>query len=116
MSQPEPFDYATVRPTSGAAIAALVVGLCSGPVGLGVAWIGAYNSLGEGTKENIALFALVFCHAMSLAFSLFVYKRLVRSDGLRGRKLAMGGIIATLGWAVTILIFLFYVLSDPNGL
>jgi uncharacterized BrkB/YihY/UPF0761 family membrane protein len=111
MSQPEPLDYATVRPTSGAAIAALVVGLCSGPVGIAVALIGIDSSLDDSTKQSIALFGLVVCHAISLAFSLFVYSRLVHSDGLRGRKLAMGGVIATLGWAVTIVIIIFCLLS-----
>src|ERR1700733_987321 len=75
VSEPKPLDYyyAKPRPWSGAAIAALIVGLCSGPASLWIAGIETSNHLDQSTKDIIVWTALVVCHAASLVFSASIY-------------------------------------------
>jgi uncharacterized membrane protein len=80
-----------------------VLGLSGGPVGLPIA-------LGVGRCcDSIAFFSLILiaCLLASFVFSVGTYGwlRYQRKD-LRGRGLAMGGIIATVAWAIAIVLLI----------
>jgi len=106
-----PLEYGKGRgPWSGAAIAALSVGLCSGPLAVWIIWHEdagyAIQPLGDMTMAACGLISILFCS--------FVYVRLGRPESRRGRGLAMAGIIATVLWALTVFALLAYVDAQLN--
>src|ERR1700677_2922655 len=86
MKQLVALEYQKARPPwSGAVIAALTVGLCSGPVIWGII---CFQDLGYAVEIVGDLITFV-CGFVSIVFCAFVYMRLERPGSRRGRSLAM---------------------------
>jgi hypothetical protein len=107
MNEPISLDYAKRRPFSGAALAAFTIGMCSGPIAFSIIWLGR-ESIGYGI-EIVGDFVAFACGVISFAFSAFVYIRLQRPDGPRGRNLALAGTIVTVIWVIALCCFFEYV-------
>jgi Kef-type K+ transport system membrane component KefB len=115
MSRPTSLDYGTGRAISGAAIVALIIGLCCGPVTIGIAMILAdYPPHLVGTAGEV-LFVLAICPVASFAFSAYVFFRLNRPESPRGQYVALVGIIATLGWVIALIVYVLNYCELPFG-
>jgi uncharacterized BrkB/YihY/UPF0761 family membrane protein len=94
------FNLGKCRQSSAAAVAGLVGGLCSGPAGIAIGLFGQRY----GESRVFAFCGLVVLPLVGLTFSIFVYWWLRSSENLSGRKLALCGIVAAVGWIVLIII------------
>jgi hypothetical protein len=103
--------YGKPRSLNREAIVALAVGLCSGPVSVSLVWLAALIGL-LNTWPDVGILLLVVGHAGALWFCVSVYHKLKDSDAQHGRGLALGGIIATIVWAVGIILFIAFILNN----
>jgi hypothetical protein len=98
MEEPVVLEYGgsrVERPLCRRALVAFVMGLCSGPMALGVACLIG----GLGAPIELALLMLIVCHLAPILFSARVLVWMKhRHEDMRGRDLAIGGGVATLGW------------------
>jgi hypothetical protein len=117
MSQPTPVDYGhggENRRFSRAAIVALLVGLFCGPAAVGVVvilWERPPFLLGVTGGAVV----LVISHLASIAFSASIFFSLKRPGRRRGTYLALIGLLATLGWAIALILYLSQTWKAPFG-
>ena len=89
-------DYA--RPPSADktnAVSALVCGLCSGPVGFGLALLGSANSWSEGTKEALGWIALALTMGGALVYGCVIKLKMPASASQRDHAFTTVGIVIT---------------------
>jgi hypothetical protein len=91
------------------AIAAVALGWCSGPMGIGAIWA---ERRFLNANLGIAFYTLIACLGFALVWSIYAYIRLDRSKGVPGRILAMLGIIGSTAWAIAIFGFIWYAISQ----
>lgn len=104
-------DLPRLRLFSKRCIAALIAGLVSGPVGVGAAYVVALAT----ETEFLGLFLLIASHLAAIEFCLRTLTWMKhRQQDLRGRGLAIGGIVATLAWIFVEFCLLLYILIQIN--
>jgi uncharacterized integral membrane protein len=106
MSEPVPLDYAEGRRTwSAPAIAAIVLGVCSGPIVVvlvrlsGIAY--GISIVGSAIAGTIGVAVAAYC--------IWAYRRARCQPRMRGRSLALIGLAATTLWAVGLIALFCYV-------
>ncbi len=100
-------------PFSGSAIAALTVGLCSGPVTLLIARFGLMPDFGYGAFM-MGQFLAVILGLIAFINCAIIHVRLGEPQNGRGRSLALVGMLASIGWAVTIIVLMQYISDHIN--
>ena len=115
MNLVRPLDYATPAaslPLDRSAVTSLIVGIFSGPVGVGMAAVAVSNGNPEPAKEWSALASFLVCFLGSLLVGIWAYRRTSKAGDLRGRRLAVAGIVLTCSWQVLLFSFIVYALQQ----
>ena len=94
------------------AVWALVCGLCSGPVGFGLAILASANSWAEGTKERVGFIALVGTLGAAVLFSCLIKQKLPTSASRRDHSFTTVGIAAPMVWGLIIFLYISWALSQ----
>ena len=104
-----PLEYA--GPTGLAktmAAPAMICGLCSGPVGFGLAFICSLIRLDEKTEALLMFLAVGIPMAGALVFGCVARSRLPAGASKRDRRFAYVGISAPIGWGLAFFLWFIY--------
>ncbi len=109
MTSPNPLDYANPlydkpRPISGAAVFALIAGLCTGSIWLVLAYL-PMMACGFAALD-VGEIIVAICGVVLAAYCGFTFFQLGNPQSPRGRILAMTGLVAVAAWTLIIIGFL----------
>ena len=94
------------RPYRGVAIAALTIGLCSGPMALlSFHW---YIPILVYAAPAFGAVAVLVCGTIDVAFCVLAFYLFDRSDSTSAQRLAIAGIFAAIAWTLIMLGYMYY--------